>query len=251
MDALRFDLKAALRRRIRTARRRAAGQDGAAEARSAEARGILEHGAPLVELVRRAAAAGGTPRVAAFHPTPLEADPLPLVEALQEAGAQIVLPAAPQPASAAPAGTDAPADPARAGAAPSPAPDRPAELDWVVFTGREQVAASPAAGFGDEPQGARLGADALAGALLVLAPAVAIDATGARIGHGAGYYDRALARAGGEVLVVAVVHPGEVLPPGAVPTGPQDVPVHAVLTADGLRRLRRHPLLGDRIDGGA
>lgn len=231
MDALRFDLKAALRRRIRTARRRAAGQEGAAEARAEEARRILEHGQPLVGIVREAAAAGAAPRVAAFHPTPLEADPLPLVEALRAAGAEIVMPTAPATPATSDAGT--------------------AELDWAVFTGREEVAASPAAGFGHEPQGRRLGADALADALLVLAPAVAVDASGARIGHGAGYYDRALARAGSGVLVVAVVHPEEVLPPGAVPTGPLDVPVHAVLTAGGLRGLRRHPLLGDRIDGGA
>lgn len=227
MDSLRRDLKAAVRRRIRTARRRAADRPDAAAGRAREAQDILRHGAPLVDLVRATARTGRAPRIAAYHPTPAEADPLPLVRELADAGAEIVLPVSPE------------------------GPERPGDLDWVRWDGLAQVSPSAATGFGAEPEGPRLGADALAGALLVLAPAVAVDVTGSRIGHGAGYYDRALARAGAEVLVVAVVHPEEVLPPGAVPTTPLDVPVHAVLTAQGLRTLRAHPALGDMIDGGA
>ncbi|MFC0675444.1 5-formyltetrahydrofolate cyclo-ligase [Brachybacterium hainanense] len=218
MDASRVDLKAALRRRVRGARRRSGPPDPAEGGR------ILAHGRGLLALVRAAVAASGSPRVAAYRATPREADPLPLVRALLAEGAEVVMPVA--------------------GSA------HPQELDWAAWDGAGEMVPSPAAGFGAEPPGPPLGPGALSSALFVLAPAVAVDEGGARIGHGAGYYDRALARAGREVLVVAVVHPQEVLPAGAVPVAPGDVPVHAVLTSHGLRLLRPHPLLGDMMAGG-
>lgn len=78
-------------------------------------------------------------------------------------------------------------------------------------------------------------------AAVVLVPALAADRTGMRLGHGAGYYDRALAdlpRWPLGPLRVAVVHPDEVLAE-PLPREPHDALVDAVLTADGWTRIAR------------
>lgn len=108
------------------------------------------------------------------------------------------------------------------------------DLDWAEYTGAADLAA---AGFGLlEPTGPRLGLDAIAEADVILAPALAIDRAGQRLGQGGGCYDRALPRASGEVI--AVVADDELLE--AVPTEPHDLPVAAVLTPSaGLMRFPR------------
>ena len=74
---------------------------------------------------------------------------------------------------------------------------------------------------------------------VVLAPALAVDRTGARLGRGGGSYDRALARVRPDALVVALLHDGELLPPGqTVPTEPHDRRVAAAAEPIGLTRLR-------------
>ena len=197
-----------LRRRLRAARKERYGEDPARRAR--EARLLLDRAAPLIDLVARQAAhrrAEGAepPRVAAFHPTPTEADVMPLAAELTARGAELVFPAA--------AGR---------------------ELEWIRWDGVSDFVASPGRGFGKEPVGERLGTDALARAVLVLAPALAVDRTGTRIGHGAGFYDRALLSVPEGSRVVAVVHPSELLAPGALPREEHDVPIPEVLTADGI-----------------
>lgn len=84
--------------------------------------------------------------------------------------------------------------------------------------------------------GARLGLDAVRTAGLVLAPGLAVDRHGTRMGQGGGCYDRALTRRSPGVRAVVLLHPGELLDPGAepLPVEPHDVPVDGVLTADGL-----------------
>ena len=203
--------KQALRRSLRAARREAYGADP--ERRSREADRLLAHAGPLLALVdsvvaRRRVATGPAPRVAAFHPTPTEADVMPLAAELAARGAELVFPAA--------AGT---------------------ELEWIRWDGRSAFADSPGRGFGKEPVGERLGTDALAQAVLVLSPALAVDRAGTRIGHGAGYYDRALVTVPRSARVVAVVHPGELLAAGTLPREAHDVPIPEVLTADGIVSL--------------
>jgi len=107
------------------------------------------------------------------------------------------------------------------------------DLDWAAYDG--------AGGLGPgrlgtlEPAGARLGRDALAGAGLVLTPALAVDGAGRRLGQGGGSYDRALPRATGPVL--AIVFDDELLE--AVPAEPHDRPVDGVLTpGGGIRWIR-------------
>lgn len=97
----------------------------------------------------------------------------------------------------------------------------------------------------DDPSRTPLGLDAVAGADLLLIPALTVDAAGHRLGQGGGCYDRTLPLARTGVLVVAVVHPeedgGGTAGAGnaAVPVEPHDLPVAAVLTADGVRYTGR------------
>jgi len=74
----------------------------------------------------------------------------------------------------------------------------------------------------------------LSGVDLVLAPALAVDRLGNRLGWGKGHYDRVLATVEPE-QVVAVVYDDEVL--DRVPVEEHDRRVGAVLTPSGLRRL--------------
>jgi len=101
------------------------------------------------------------------------------------------------------------------------------DLDWAEYTGAADLVE---ARFGLlEPTAPRLGVAAIGKADTILAPALAIDAAGRRLGQGGGCYDRALQRAGG--MVIAVVADDEIL--DVVPTEPHDQPVHAVLTPSG------------------
>jgi 5-formyltetrahydrofolate cyclo-ligase len=69
---------------------------------------------------------------------------------------------------------------------------------------------------------------------VVIVPAVAADGVGHRLGRGGGSYDRALPRARPDALILAVVHPEELLP--YIPTEPHDASVTAVLAGAGLIR---------------
>jgi len=66
---------------------------------------------------------------------------------------------------------------------------------------------------------------------LVLAPALAVDRRGNRLGRGAGFYDRALATVARR-QIVAVVFDDEVL--DALPVDPHDIPVSGALTPSGF-----------------
>ncbi|GAA4112068.1 5-formyltetrahydrofolate cyclo-ligase [Knoellia locipacati] len=80
-----------------------------------------------------------------------------------------------------------------------------------------------------------LGPDAVSAAGLVLAPGLAADTGGTRLGRGGGSYDRALLRRGAGSRIVVVLHPGEVRDVRAapLPRDAHDLPVDGVLTVDG------------------
>ena len=65
----------------------------------------------------------------------------------------------------------------------------------------------------------------------VLVPCVGFDKCGRRLGHGAGYYDRFLARCP-DVPRILVAFSAQELPEVAV--GPYDLPIHAIVTEEGI-----------------
>lgn len=69
----------------------------------------------------------------------------------------------------------------------------------------------------------------------VLVPGWAFSAAGERLGKGGGYYDRLLPTTG--AARIGVCFRGQVWT--AVPTARHDVPVQAILTADGLQATAR------------
>jgi 5-formyltetrahydrofolate cyclo-ligase len=81
-----------------------------------------------------------------------------------------------------------------------------------------------------------LGREAVAQARVVFLPALGVDTSGTRMGKGKGCYDRTVP--GTDALLVAVVHPWEVLEE-PLPREEHDRRVDAVIAAGmGLRRLR-------------
>lgn len=104
--------------------------------------------------------------------------------------------------------------------------DPPGPLDWAEYTGAESLRAGPL-GL-REPAGPRLGCVAIATAVLVLVPALAVDRHGVRLGRGGGHYDRTLPLASPSTPLVAIVRDDEVL--ASLPVQPHDVPVTAALT---------------------
>ncbi|PVZ14971.1 5-formyltetrahydrofolate cyclo-ligase [Actinomycetospora cinnamomea] len=99
-----------------------------------------------------------------------------------------------------------------------------APLDWAPYDGPGSLVPGPHGLL--EPAGRRLGPDALAGAGLVVVPALAVDHRGVRLGRGGGHYDRSLPLAGPATRLVALVG-DDGLRAEPLPAEPHDVPVHA------------------------
>lgn len=72
---------------------------------------------------------------------------------------------------------------------------------------------------------------------VVLAPLIAFDRAGGRLGQGGGHYDRTLAalRAVGPVLVIGLAYAGQEVP--RVPSEPHDQTLDAILTETALLRV--------------
>ena len=108
------------------------------------------------------------------------------------------------------------------------------DLDWASYEGPDSL--TPGSFGLLEPSEVLRGPDAVTRADVVLAPALACDPAGNRLGRGGGSYDRALARVQGTVLTMALVYDDELL--DSVPTEPHDVPVHAIARPrHGITRL--------------
>ena len=138
----------------------------------------------------------GAARIAAYVPVGREPGSLDLLDALRDAGIEVVLPVI------------------VAGG-----------LNWASYGGRDRLVAGTLGT--REPVGPRLGASALATADAVLVPALAVDHRGTRLGRGGGYYDRALGPLAGGPLVAALLHDGELVP--RLPADPWDRPVPAAV----------------------
>ena len=108
------------------------------------------------------------------------------------------------------------------------------DLDWASYEGPDSLVPGPR-GL-REPGEPPRGTEAVARADLVLAPALAVDHAGNRLGRGGGSYDRALARVGPLIPVIALLYDAELL--GHVPAAPHDTPVRAVVRpGSGITRL--------------
>jgi 5-formyltetrahydrofolate cyclo-ligase len=110
--------------------------------------------------------------------------------------------------------------------------------DWADYTGSHDLL-ERAPGRPPEPGGATLGTDAIKLADVVLAPAIAVDTHGVRLGQGGGWYDRALTHLRPGAKVIAVVFPEEVYDAAdhPLPLEEHDIRVDAVATTTDWRLL--------------
>lgn len=107
------------------------------------------------------------------------------------------------------------------------------DLDWAEYTGPGGLA-EPRRG-PREPVGPRLGVAAIEQADVVIAPGLAVDRSGVRLGRGGGSYDRALVRARPDAFLAVLLYEGELV--DRLPHEPHDRRVHAAITPAGLHRV--------------
>jgi 5-formyltetrahydrofolate cyclo-ligase len=157
--------------------------------RATAGRQIRDHVLELPEV-----AAAGT--VAAYYSVGTEPDTHGLVFALWKRGSYVVLPVL--------------------------LPD--GDLDWASYEGPDSLAPGPRGLL--QPVEPVRGPGTVARADVVLVPALAVGVSGKRLGRGAGCYDRALARVGGQVPTIGLIYDGELVP--SVPAEPHDRAVRAV-----------------------
>ncbi len=141
--------------------------------------------------------------VSAYWPMASELDPRPLMAALAGAGHPIVLPVV--------LGRDRP----------------------LAFRAWSPGDALEPAGFGTQVPGADQPERTPE---VILAPLLAFDRKGYRLGYGGGFYDRTLAllRPGGRVLAVGLAYAGQEV--AAVPHGPNDQRLDWIVTEAGAFR---------------
>jgi 5-formyltetrahydrofolate cyclo-ligase len=142
--------------------------------------------------------------VSGFWPMRSEVDVRPLMFALRENGARLCLPAI---------------------------------IDKTTIVFRELVRGAALVDMGYGTAGPGEEAETLDPSIM-LVPLAAFDSRGHRIGYGAGYYDRAIARlteAGHAPRLIGIAFDCQEVP--VVPDEPHDVIVPEILTESGLRRF--------------
>jgi 5-formyltetrahydrofolate cyclo-ligase len=142
--------------------------------------------------------------VSGFWPMRSEVDVRPLMFALREQGARLCLPAI---------------------------------LDKTTIVFRELVRGAPMVEMGFGTVGPHEEAEELDPAVM-LVPLAAFDGRGHRIGYGAGYYDRAIAKLidkGQPPRLIGIAFDCQEV--GLVPDEPHDVVISEILTESGLRRF--------------
>lgn len=108
------------------------------------------------------------------------------------------------------------------------------DLDWASYEGPESLVRGRRGLW--EPEETGRGVEAVARADVVLAPALAVDRGGNRLGRGGGSFDRALGRVGPLIPVIALLYDDELVK--RVPTEPHDLRVRAVARpATGITAL--------------
>jgi 5-formyltetrahydrofolate cyclo-ligase len=170
-----------------------------------------EHRAEASALARHLAAlVGDDDTVCAYVPVGSEPGSLEMIDSLHRRRVRVLLPVARHDSSG-----------------------LPEPLQW----GEYRPGALVAARFGlREPAEPWLPADAIAQAVVILVPALAVDRAGVRLGRGAGFYDRSLLLADPSASRIAVVRDDELV--DRLPARPHDVPMsHALTPRRGLVAL--------------
>ena len=75
--------------------------------------------------------------------------------------------------------------------------------------------------------------------LLTIVPMNAFDGRGYRLGYGGGYFDRTLAACGRRMVAIGVSY--ELLRLATIHPQPHDVPMSAIVTDGGVRRIESIP----------
>jgi 5-formyltetrahydrofolate cyclo-ligase len=155
------------------------------------------------------AAVHGGATVCAYVPVGTEPGSLETLDALVAAGVRVLLPVAREESG------------------------HPQPLSW----GEYRIGTLVDAPFGlREPAAPWLPAETIASASIVVVPALAVDYAGARLGRGAGFYDRSLVLADPTAMLVAIVRDDELLE--HLPSERHDVSMtHALTPARGLVAL--------------
>ncbi|NKX49627.1 5-formyltetrahydrofolate cyclo-ligase, partial [Arthrobacter deserti] len=105
-------------------------------------------------------------------------------------------------------------------------------LSWTRWYEGVPLARSPRA-WVDEPVGERFDGSIMSGVPLILAPGLAVDGAGNRLGQGGGYYDRFLGSLGAaprRPRTVGVVYRHELVPAGTFGSTALDVPLDGAVT---------------------
>lgn len=148
-------------------------------------------------------AVGDAACVAAYVSRSTEPDSLPLLEALRERGTRVLLPVL------------------------GPGLNR----EWGEYRGADDLAVR-APGRPPEPSGPVLPGEVIVEADVVVAPALAIDAVGTRLGQGGGWYDRVLKLVRPGTQVFGMVFDEELIADVLLPADEHDVAVPAVITPE-------------------
>lgn len=164
----------------------------------------VEAALEMAETARDHLEVGSGQIVSGFWPMRSEVDVRPLMFALREKGARLCLPAI---------------------------------LDKTTIVFRELVRGAPMVDMGFGTVGPHAEAEVLDPSVM-LVPLAAFDARGHRIGYGAGYYDRAIAKLvdkGHAPRLVGIAFDCQEV--SQVPDEPHDVVIAEILTESGLRRF--------------
>jgi 5-formyltetrahydrofolate cyclo-ligase len=164
-----------------------------------------------------------TDPICCYVPMVDEPGSLAMLDALRDAGHEVLLPVVP----------GAPSSPTTSSLQSSGA------MNWAPYRGPSSLVEGPYRL--RQPAGPGWGPAAVATAGLVLVPALAVDERGVRLGRGAGWYDRTLTLARPGIPLLAVVRDEEVV--AALPVERHDVLMTGVLTPHGGARA-----LGRRLD---